>query len=1035
MPKLKSIVVFSIILFGILLFTKISQAATYYVDGSCGSSGNGTTAVCGATGPWKTLNEAATGVPAGGNTINVAVGTYNERVSDNRNGASDGNYRWWKANGTVNMQGFASYADYWRISGFTIETVTAGDPNGFGIRVGAGSDYWLIENNTIQDSVGMGIFVWRSNHITVKNNTVMRSAEAGILSNGEYNVIQDNDISDIRNTIKGVTPAAYQADGIRVFGGYGTYKGNYIHDISYAHQTCNGIMGGCNTTYDPPHIDAFQTWGSTAEQPVVNNAVFEKNHIVLMEKAIHNNTALHGFMINGGAHDLTFKNNIFEVHNFMNSGNTGGYKPYNLYFYNNTFRSSLSFSVYPYPWADCFSFTGVTGTVEIKNNITIDFPYGHYGKDSATDATFIQKNNDIYNSDGSTPGMGGMSADATDLWKVDPKFATNYIDLHLQSTSPAKDKGVTIAAVMDDYLGIIRPQGAGWDIGAYEFIPTGDTTVPSTPTNLSATAISSSQINLSWTASTDNIGVAGYRIYRGGSQIGTSATNSYSDTGLSPSTAYSYTVAAYDAAGNVSSQSSSASATTQAATGGTNYYVSTSGSDSYNGLYATYQGGSNGPWKTLGKTASTVPNGNYTINVAAGTYAETVSDSKSGASPGYRHWKANGTVNVNFFAFTGSWVKIEGFTINGTGYINRGALDFRGGDNCYIKGNTISNVDRVGLMIYDASADGYIIEGNTITNAKGAGMWITGTNHQILNNDISDIRSTADLTDSNLITFHGSGHTFRGNYFHNFILANQYGDPHMDVFQTWGSDSTQAAAQNIIFEKNFISLVNPSTGKIEHSHSLPMPNVWMLEGVDGARRVSNITIRNNIVEAGWVLNQGGGSGRAWGTENVYIYNNVFRSDINEVYDRWPWGINLNWVTNYVIKNNIFVDFYSNHLGGTASTPPSTYTTDYNIFYNTNGNTANIASWIVLGAHDMRSVQGGAQYDPKFANPTFYGNDEYMKLLGISPAIDNGTTISSVTNDYDGIFRPQGSAYDIGAYEYTGSGDTTAPAAPSGVSIN
>ncbi len=286
MPKLKSIVVFSIILFGILLFTKISQAATYYVDGSCGSSGNGTTAVCGATGPWKTLNEAATGVPAGGNTINVAVGTYNERVSDNRNGASDGNYRWWKANGTVNMQGFASYADYWRISGFTIETVTAGDPNGFGIRVGAGSDYWLIENNTIQDSVGMGIFVWRSNHITVKNNTVMRSAEAGILSNGEYNVIQDNDISDIRNTIKGVTPAAYQADGIRVFGGYGTYKGNYIHDISYAHQTCNGIMGGCNTTYEPPHIDAFQTWGSTAEQPVVNNAVFEKNHIVLMNASI-----------------------------------------------------------------------------------------------------------------------------------------------------------------------------------------------------------------------------------------------------------------------------------------------------------------------------------------------------------------------------------------------------------------------------------------------------------------------------------------------------------------------------------------------------------------------------------------------------------------------------------------------------------------------------------------------------------------------------------------------------------------------------
>jgi hypothetical protein len=90
----------------------------------------------------------------------------------------------------------------------------------------------------------------------------------------------------------------------------------------------------------------------------------------------------------------------------------------------------------------------------------------------------------------------------------------------------------------------------------------GDTTPPSTPANLSATTISSYQINLSWTASTDNVAVIGYKIYRGGTQIGTSATNSYSDSGLSASTAYTYTVSAYDAASNNSAQSSSASATT-----------------------------------------------------------------------------------------------------------------------------------------------------------------------------------------------------------------------------------------------------------------------------------------------------------------------------------------------------------------------------------------------------------------------------------------------------------------------------------------
>lgn len=101
--------------------------------------------------------------------------------------------------------------------------------------------------------------------------------------------------------------------------------------------------------------------------------------------------------------------------------------------------------------------------------------------------------------------------------------------------------------------------------------PPSDTTPPSTPLNLSAQAVSSSQINLSWTASTDNVGVSGYRIYRcqgtgctPSAQIATSATNSYSNTGLTASTSYTYRVAAYDAAGNISGQSTSASATTQA---------------------------------------------------------------------------------------------------------------------------------------------------------------------------------------------------------------------------------------------------------------------------------------------------------------------------------------------------------------------------------------------------------------------------------------------------------------------------------------
>ncbi|MEW6100680.1 MAG: putative Ig domain-containing protein [Candidatus Omnitrophota bacterium] len=99
-------------------------------------------------------------------------------------------------------------------------------------------------------------------------------------------------------------------------------------------------------------------------------------------------------------------------------------------------------------------------------------------------------------------------------------------------------------------------------IGPLQITP--DYTAPSVPANLTATAASTTQINLSWSASTDNIGVTGYRIYRDGSQVGISTTTSYQDTGLTASTTYNYRVAAYDAAGNLSAQSTQSSATTQA---------------------------------------------------------------------------------------------------------------------------------------------------------------------------------------------------------------------------------------------------------------------------------------------------------------------------------------------------------------------------------------------------------------------------------------------------------------------------------------
>ena len=80
-------------------------------------------------------------------------------------------------------------------------------------------------------------------------------------------------------------------------------------------------------------------------------------------------------------------------------------------------------------------------------------------------------------------------------------------------------------------------------------------TPPSAPSGLTATATSSSSASLSWTASTDNIGVTGYDIFRNGIKVGTSTTTSYTDKGLFSSTAYTYTVTAYNAAGKVGTPS------------------------------------------------------------------------------------------------------------------------------------------------------------------------------------------------------------------------------------------------------------------------------------------------------------------------------------------------------------------------------------------------------------------------------------------------------------------------------------------------
>jgi chitodextrinase len=151
----------------------------------------------------------------------------------------------------------------------------------------------------------------------------------------------------------------------------------------------------------------------------------------------------------------------------------------------------------------------------------------------------------------------------------------NFVQIAAPTATTFNDTGLTAST---SYSYRVRATDAAGNNSSYSNVfstatPAGaDTTPPTAPTNLAATAASSSQINLSWTASTDNVGVTGYKVERCSgagcsnfAQIGTSTGTTYNSTGLTASTSYSYRVRAYDAAGNNSGYSNTATASTASA--------------------------------------------------------------------------------------------------------------------------------------------------------------------------------------------------------------------------------------------------------------------------------------------------------------------------------------------------------------------------------------------------------------------------------------------------------------------------------------
>jgi gliding motility-associated-like protein len=158
----------------------------------------------------------------------------------------------------------------------------------------------------------------------------------------------------------------------------------------------------------------------------------------------------------------------------------------------------------------------------------------------------------LYDPDGSHPSAAGSYAAActfyTTIFRKDPRLVTyNYT---LSSSDADEIKNAAKLVVLDSL--------STWHIGQYD----PDTQPPTVPNNLSAGSITETSFTLSWTASSDNVGVTGYDVYKNGTFFSTVTGTSVNVTGLNPSTTYTMSVKAKDAAGNISAASSGFNITT-----------------------------------------------------------------------------------------------------------------------------------------------------------------------------------------------------------------------------------------------------------------------------------------------------------------------------------------------------------------------------------------------------------------------------------------------------------------------------------------